>query len=163
MSKRRLDNTTVCCPIVVGSFAHLILPASEKKAYSLKDKKGPDDMSTHEWTLFIRGPNGEDLSVFVEKVVFQLHPSFPMPVRVVHEPPFEVTETGWGEFESSIRIFFRDPEEDPVDISHLIKLYHSPVPGSSAHLSKKVTYITFPVPAHFYIYLSPSCMSTMMR
>lgn len=27
------------------------------------------------------------------------------------------------EFEASIRIFFRDPEEDPVDINHMIKLY----------------------------------------
>ena len=88
--------------------------------------------------MFVRSPNGEDLSTFVEKVVFQLHPSFAIPVREVFQPPYEVTETGWGEFEASIRIFFRDPDEDPVDIAHLIKLYHTPASGSSSHLSKKV-------------------------
>jgi YEATS domain-containing protein 4 len=137
-TKRRLENTTICCPIIVGSFAHLLLPASERKNYALLDKKGPDDLSTHEWTLFVRGPNGEDLSVFINKVVFQLHPSFPFPVREITSPPFEVTETGWGEFECGIRMFFKDPDEDPIDVSHLLKLYHTPTPGSTlAHLSKK--------------------------
>ena len=30
------------------------------------------------------------------------------------KPPYEITETGWGEFEIIIKIFFIDPNERPV-------------------------------------------------
>lgn len=33
---------------------------------------------------------------------------------VVVKPPYEVTETGWGEFEVIIKIYFTDPNEKPV-------------------------------------------------
>ena len=33
---------------------------------------------------------------------------------VIVKPPYEVTETGWGEFEVVIKIFFNDPNERPV-------------------------------------------------
>lgn len=36
---------------------------------------------THDWELFVQGANGADISTFVEKVVFQLHDSFPKPKR----------------------------------------------------------------------------------
>lgn len=36
---------------------------------------------THDWTIFVRGYRGADISVIVEKVVFHLHESFPKPVR----------------------------------------------------------------------------------
>ena len=36
---------------------------------------------THDWTLFVRGYRGADISIIVEKVVFYLHESFPKPVR----------------------------------------------------------------------------------
>ena len=39
------------------------------------------------------------------------------------KPPFEVTETGWGEFNIGIRIFFIDETLPPVDIVHPLKLY----------------------------------------
>lgn len=35
-------------------------------------------------------------------------------MRTVLEPPFEITETGWGEFELTIRIYFQDSSERPV-------------------------------------------------
>ncbi len=38
------------------------------------------------------------------QVKFTLHPSFEQPERVVTAPPFEVTETGWGEFEIAITV-----------------------------------------------------------
>lgn len=110
--KKRLHNTTVACPIIYGSCAFWM----GKKA---------DEYSTHKWTLFVRGPNDEDLSTFVSKIVFTLHPSFAEPVREIHTSPFEVSEFGWGEFEAGIRIFFKDAGEQPVDLTHLIKLYHA--------------------------------------
>ena len=36
---------------------------------------------THDWTVFVRGSEGKDISHFVEKVVFHLHESFPKPKR----------------------------------------------------------------------------------
>jgi transcription initiation factor IIF auxiliary subunit len=100
----RLPNTTVCVPIAYGSIA-LYLGSNA------------DEYATHEWTLYVRGPNDEDLSAAVAKVVFSLHPSFPQPVRELTAPPFEVTEKGWGEFEASIRIVWRDPEEKATVVS----------------------------------------------
>jgi len=122
----RLLNTTLCVPIVRGSVAVYL----GKKA---------EDHSTHQWTLYLRGPNGEDLSPAVAKVVFQLHPSFPQPVRELTAPPFEVTEQGWGEFEASIRIVWRDPEEKATVLLQPIKLYPPGAPPNAtpANISDK--------------------------
>lgn len=54
----------------------------------------------------MRGATNEDLGAVIKRVVFQLHPSFNNPVRVVESPPFELTECGWGEFEIVISLFF---------------------------------------------------------
>eukprot|EP01031_Cornospumella_fuschlensis_P026775 gene26775-32353_t len=116
MNQERTSNTIVVCPIVYGSIAFYL----GKKA---------EEFATHKWTLYIRGPRDEDLSTFVDKVIFTLHPSFAQPVREVTSPPFEVTETGWGEFEAGIRLVFRDPTEQPLDLFHQIRLY----PPASQH------------------------------
>ena len=94
--QQRLSNTTACLPIIYGSIAHYL----GKKA---------DEFQTHEWSLYVRGPNHEDLSSVITSVVFTLHPSFAKPVRELTHPPFEVTERGWGEFEAQIRINWKDP------------------------------------------------------
>ncbi|KAJ3327721.1 YEATS domain-containing protein 4 [Blyttiomyces sp. JEL0837] len=44
-------------------------------------------------------------------------------MRVIDRPPFEVTETGWGEFEIMIKIQFQDPSEKPVQLYHQLQLY----------------------------------------
>lgn len=36
---------------------------------------------THDWTVFVRGPEGCNIQHFVDKVVFFLHESFPKPKR----------------------------------------------------------------------------------
>ena len=46
-------------------------------------------------------------------------------VRVLLKPPYEVTETGWGEFEVQIKIYFHDPNERPVTIYHVLKLFQT--------------------------------------
>jgi len=33
---------------------------------------------------------------------------------VLTKPPYEITETGWGEFEVVIKVFFYDSSEKPV-------------------------------------------------
>jgi hypothetical protein len=68
---------------------------------------------THKWMCYIRGVKGEDISYFVKKVVFNLHPSFPNPKKgttvyfapagnnvalrfglVIDRFPFEIHESG---------------------------------------------------------------------
>lgn len=46
----------------------------------LKSKKTPEGF-THDWEVFVRGPEGSDISHFVDKVVFHLHETFPKPKR----------------------------------------------------------------------------------
>lgn len=65
------------------------------------------------------------MSVYVKKMHFKLHESYTNANRVVLKPPYEVTETGWGEFEVIIKIYFIDPNEKPVTIYHLLKLFQT--------------------------------------
>jgi len=118
---KRLRNTTASLPIVYGSIAFFL----GKKA---------DELQTHEWTLFLRGPNQHDdhlNGLVISKVVFQLHPSFAQPTRELTEPPYEVTERGWGEFEAQIRIHWKDPSEQTTIVNHTIKLYPQGAPPAS--------------------------------
>lgn len=68
-------------------------------------KKREVDGRTHLWTAFLRpfDPR-EDMSVYIRRVQFKLHDSYPNPVRIFHRPPYEVTETGWGEFDIVIKV-----------------------------------------------------------
>jgi YEATS domain-containing protein 4 len=43
---------------------------------------------------------------------------------VVERAPFEVTETGWGEFVIEIKVHFVDAREAPVTLQHQLKLFH---------------------------------------
>ena len=64
--------------------------------------KKANDQNSHKWVCYVRGVNNEDLSFVIDKVIFTLHPSFPNPIRIASNYPFEMVETGWGEFEISI-------------------------------------------------------------
>lgn len=50
-------------------------------------------------------------------VIFDLSITLFLFLPVVTKPPYEITETGWGEFEIIIKIFFIDPNERPVRAS----------------------------------------------
>ena len=39
---------------------------------------------------------------------------------VLSKPPYEVNETGWGEFEIQIKVYFMDPVERPVRKSQFL-------------------------------------------
>lgn len=77
-------------------------------------KKREEDGHTHQWTVYVKPYNNEDMSAYVKKVHFKLHESYNNPNRIVTKPPYELTETGWGEFEIVIKIYFHDPNERPV-------------------------------------------------
>lgn len=53
--------------------------------------------------MYIKGLEGmDDSHYYIRKVQFRLHESYPNNVRMVEKPPFELTETGWGEFDIQV-------------------------------------------------------------
>ncbi|CEG78079.1 hypothetical protein RMATCC62417_12736 [Rhizopus microsporus] len=110
---KRLKGVVVSRPFYYGSIA-----------YSLNGKKVADPDHTHRWTVMVKGINNEDLSYLIKKVVFKLHETYPNPLRTVEQPPFEVSETGWGEFEIMIKIYFHQHTgEKQVILYHHLRLH----------------------------------------
>jgi YEATS domain-containing protein 4 len=116
----RVRGETVVKPIVYGNISQHF------------GKKREPDGHTHEWTVYVKPYNNEDMSSYVKKVQFRLHDSYANFNRVVSKPPYEVSETGWGEFEVQVKIHFHDAAaEKPVAFYHVLKLFHTP-PGDTA-------------------------------
>lgn len=109
----RMKGVTIIKPIVYGNVAKYF------------GKKREEDGHTHQWTVYVKPYKNDDMSVYVKKVHFKLHDSYPNPNRVVTKPPYEVTESGWGEFEIVIKIYFLDPNERPITIYHILKLFQT--------------------------------------
>ncbi|XP_073971231.1 YEATS domain-containing protein 4 Gas41 [Rhodnius prolixus] len=117
----RMKGVTVVKPIVYGNVARYF------------GKKREEDGHTHQWTVYVRPYHNEDISSYVKKVHFKLHESYANQNRVVLKPPYEITETGWGEFEIVIKIYFHDTNERPLTLYHILKLFQS---GPEALISK---------------------------
>lgn len=75
----------------------------------------------------------DDISHFIRRVQFKLHESFPSPVRTIDRPPFQVSETGWGEFEIMVKIWWvAEAAEKFLQVPHYLKLHpwpNMPLPG----------------------------------
>lgn len=131
-------------------------------------KKREDDGHTHAWTVYLRPYKSEDLAVFIKKVQFKLHESYPNPVRVITKPPYELSETGWGEFEVVIKIFFVDPAEKPVSIFHLLRLFQTDpaiVAGKRNVVSEHYDELVFTDPTNtmFYLLTNPRPLVPAVR
>ncbi|PSN32407.1 YEATS domain-containing protein 4 [Blattella germanica] len=118
----RVKGVCIVKPIVYGNIARYF------------GKKREEDGHTHQWTVYVKPYHNEDMSTYVRKVHFKLHESYADLNRVVEKPPYEVTETGWGEFEIVIKIYFHDLNERPVTLYHILKLFQS---GPDAMQGKK--------------------------
>lgn len=120
MSKR-IKNVSISVPILYGNSAIRLSP--EKRTL----KTPPDH--THEWTVFFRPVlDNVDLSPLIKRVTFKLHETYENPVRSVEKPPYQVTATGWGEFEIIIKIHFHAGSELGLNeknfqIFHSLKLH----------------------------------------
>lgn len=117
---KRMTGKTVVRPIVYGSIAFFL------------GKKSTED-STHDWSIYVRGLEDEDLSYMIRRVVFTLHPSCQVPVVTCEKPPYVVTQSGWGEFDAKITIVLNDEEETSIDMIHFLRLY--PVGSSAANVA----------------------------
>ncbi|KAI8451093.1 YEATS domain-containing protein 4 [Phakopsora pachyrhizi] len=48
----------------------------------------------------------DNLSHFIKKVSFKIHNSYPNPLWMIDRAPYEINETGWGEFLIYIKMYF---------------------------------------------------------
>ncbi|KAJ3516813.1 hypothetical protein NLJ89_g891 [Agrocybe chaxingu] len=122
----RVRGLSIFRPIIYGNTA-VVLTQKERDA-------SPTPDHTHRWTVAVRSaaspPDGDqvggadDLSYFIKRVSFKLHDTYPNPSRNVDKSPFELTETGWGEFEIQIRItFVTESGEKAATLYHHLKLH----------------------------------------
>ncbi|RMZ89180.1 hypothetical protein DV736_g3595, partial [Chaetothyriales sp. CBS 134916] len=119
---KRVRGVQIYRPFIYGTEAIPFDPAN-------RPKDAPAD-HTHKWKVFVRGINNEDISYWLRKVQFKLHDTYANSVRMIESPPFEVEETGWGEFEIAIKFYFvPESTEKPQQIWHGLKLhpYHGDI------------------------------------
>ncbi|KIK96403.1 hypothetical protein PAXRUDRAFT_825968 [Paxillus rubicundulus Ve08.2h10] len=121
----RVRGVTIHRPIIYGNTA-TVLTAAEKES-------APEGHS-HRWTVAVRSAasapesdvvgGADDLGYFIKRVTFKLHETYANPSRNVDRPPFEVSETGWGEFEIQIRVnFVTESGEKAITLYHHLKLH----------------------------------------
>ena len=91
---------------------------------------------THEWCIYVRGLTNEDLSYYIEKVKFQIHHTYDNAERMIYEAPFEVWNSGYGEFVVNITVYFKEcANVEPIELKHLLKLF--PESGVSTNMARK--------------------------
>ncbi|KAF2203638.1 yeats-domain-containing protein [Delitschia confertaspora ATCC 74209] len=101
-SNKRVKNKRISRNIIIGSEAFTLPPPGDPA----RPKGIPDD-HTKRWTVYVRQPQGDpDFSIWLTKVSFKIFNTYENPLRVCENPPFEVTETGWGGFTIDIRLHF---------------------------------------------------------
>lgn len=158
-------------PIVYGNIAHYVPPADRPASWptehthrwtvAVRSATGPPPLSHRR-----RGPRfdgqedvdaieeddlvggADDLTHFIRRVTFKLHDTYPNPNRSIDKPPFQVTETGWGEFEIAIKIFFvQESGEKPLQLTHSLKLHDwKSLPSQTTGAHGPVTIALEPVP-----------------
>ncbi|KAK2181872.1 hypothetical protein NP493_378g03008 [Ridgeia piscesae] len=92
--------------------------------YILTEKRDAGDRATHKWMVYVRGSKERpDVSSFIKKVWFFLHPSYsPNDLVEVSQEPFHLIRRGWGEFPIRVQLHFLDPRNKRVDIIHHLKV-----------------------------------------
>ncbi|KAI5465686.1 yeats family-domain-containing protein [Mariannaea sp. PMI_226] len=117
---KRVKLTQVRRPFIIGSTA---LPFSD----SNPRPAGIPDNHTHSWQVFVKGLDDSDITYWLRRVQFKLHESIPNYVRMVEGEvgkPFIVNETGWGEFDITIKLYYvNDSGEKPQTLYHYLRLH----------------------------------------
>ncbi|KAK5170299.1 NuA4 histone H4 acetyltransferase complex and the SWR1 complex subunit [Saxophila tyrrhenica] len=98
-SSKRVRGAKLTRPFIIGNTAHVLPHPSFPN---------PPPAHTKAWTVYVRPlPHGPDLTTWLKKVQFKLHHTYADASRTIEAPgPFEVTETGYGEFGVEIRLYF---------------------------------------------------------
>lgn len=118
---KRVKGVQIYRPFIYGTTAR---PFDEKT--NPKPPGIPDD-HTHSWTVFVKGIDDVDITYWLRRVQFKLHESIPNHVRMVEGEkgkPFEIHETGWGEFEITMKLYYvPESSEKPQTLYHHLRLH----------------------------------------
>ena len=116
-SSKRVRGAKITRHFLIGNEAH-ILP------YGTYPNPPPEG-HTKGWKVFVRPlSNGPDITTWLKKVQFKLHHTYSDASRTIEAPgPFEVQETGYGEFGVEIRLYFaQEAGEKAVYREHYLVL-----------------------------------------
>lgn len=116
-ANKRVRGCVIKRHFIIGNEAH-VLPHP-----SFPDP--PPDGHTKGWKVYVRPlPNGPDITSWLKKVQFKLHHTYTDASRTIEAPgPFEVSETGYGEFGVEIRLYFApEAQEKAVYREHYLVL-----------------------------------------
>ncbi|KAJ9064696.1 hypothetical protein DSO57_1027729 [Entomophthora muscae] len=82
------------------------------------------EASFFRWLVYLSGPSyAPELSSFISKVTFFLHPSYaPNHIVEVTSPPFQISRRGWGEFPVRAVLTFHDPRNKSIELNHNLTL-----------------------------------------
>ncbi|KAI0440476.1 hypothetical protein F4803DRAFT_467474 [Xylaria telfairii] len=99
---------------------------------------------THSWQVFVKGLENTDIFYWLRRVQFKLHESIPNHLRTIDaetvmkendaltggksgkkpQNAFVVNETGWGEFEITIKLYYDSKSgEKPQTLYHHLRLH----------------------------------------
>lgn len=113
-ASKRVKGKRVSRNIIIGSEAIFLPPVGDPQ----RPKGIPDD-HTKRWTVYVRQPEGDpSLSTWLNKVQFKIYNTYENPLRTCDNPPFEVTETGWGGFTIDIRLHFQPISGEKAQYRH---------------------------------------------
>ncbi|ALC38974.1 D12 [Drosophila busckii] len=79
----------------------------------------------YKWLVYVQGKGlPQPPEAYLKKVRFQMHHSYrPNDIVDVHEPPFQLTRRGWGEFPIRLQLYFQEHlQQKPVQLMHNIVL-----------------------------------------
>jgi transcription initiation factor IIF auxiliary subunit len=83
----------------------------------LPDREPEEGFPIRKWSvrLYVLDEQGDEHpATCFQKVVFNLHPSFPQPTKTFHKPPFKCEEEGWGEFEMLVDCYITEKQKQSI-------------------------------------------------
>ncbi|KAI1405802.1 YAF9-like protein [Hypoxylon fuscum] len=131
---KRVKGVQIYRPFIYGTTAR---PFNDTD--NIRPASVPAD-HTHSWQVFVKGVDDTDIFYWLRRVQFKLHESIPNHLRTIdaetihkenegkpasqRQKGFIVNETGWGEFEITIRLYYDTrSSEKPQTLYHHLRLH----------------------------------------
>jgi len=135
---KRVKGVQIFRPFVYGTTARPFNDTDNPRPAGV-----PSD-HTHSWQVFVKGVEDTDIFYWLRRVQFKLHESIPNHLRTIDaetimkeneslsggksskkpQKAFVVNETGWGEFEITIKLYYDSKSgEKPQTLYHHLRLH----------------------------------------
>jgi len=115
-SSRRVKNTRISRAFIIGSQSWTLTPENHPEPTPTNHTKG--------WRVYVRPlDHGPDMTTWLKKVQFKLHHTYADASRTIEAPPFQIQETGYGEFDIELRLYFDSSSGEKAQYrSHRLRL-----------------------------------------